>query len=59
MIAIVRNLLLIGLFLIAAQISLTAICWYLVMGHIIGAAMIVIVTMISYRRMKNTMPAVC
>ena len=58
-IAIVRNLLLIGLFLIAAQISLTAICWYLVMGHIMGAAMIVIVTMISYRRMKNTMPAVC
>ena len=57
-IAIVRNLILIGLFLIAAQYDLTAICWFLVMGHIIGAAIIVTVSLISFRRTSKELDPV-
>ena len=53
-IAIVRNLILIGLFLIAATISLTAICWFLVLGHFIGATMIIVVTYFTFRHVKRT-----
>lgn len=49
-IAIIRNLILIGLYLIAATISLTAICWFLDLGHVIGAVMISVVTFIVFRR---------
>ncbi len=49
-IAIVRNLILIALFYIAAQISLTAICWFLVLGHAIGVAIILTVTAFTARR---------
>ena len=56
-IAIVRNLILIALFLIAAQISLTAICWFLFMGHIIGASIIITVSEITYRRTLPKMRA--
>lgn len=53
-IAIVRNIILIVLYLIAAQISLTAICWFLVMGHAIGAVIILAVT--GYTA-KRTLPS--
>ena len=53
--AIVRNLILIGLFLIAANVSLTAICWALVIGHVIGATVVVSVTLLTYRSVRNNM----
>ncbi len=56
-IAVVRNLILIGLFLIAAQISLTAICWFLLLGHVIGAAIIVSVTVVTFRRVRTSVGA--
>ena len=56
-IAIVRNLILIGLFLIAATISLTAICWFLDLGHLIGALIISSVTVYTFRHMRLDMPA--
>ena len=51
-IAIVRNLMLIGLFLIAATISFTAICWFLDLGHLIGALMIITVTYFTFRHVR-------
>jgi len=54
-IAIVRNFILIGLYLIAAQISLTAICWYLDLGHVIGAVMIITVTYFTFRYVRARM----
>ena len=56
-IAIVRNLILIGLFLIAATISLTAICWFLVLGHFIGATIISLVTYFTFRHVRAEMGA--
>ncbi len=56
-IAIVRNLILIGLFLIAATISLTAICWFLVLGHLIGATIIITVTYFTFRHVRGQMTA--
>ena len=56
-IAIVRNLILIGLFLIAATISLMAICWFLVLGHLIGATIIITVTYFTFRRVRGRMAA--
>ena len=53
--AIVRNLILIGLFLIAANVSLTAICWALVIGHVIGATVVVSVTLLTYRSVRSNM----
>jgi Na+-driven multidrug efflux pump len=55
--AIVRNLILIGLFWIAAGISLTAICWFLVIGHIIGATIVTSVTLLTYRGVRRSMSA--
>jgi Na+-driven multidrug efflux pump len=55
-IAIVRNLILIGLFSIAATISLTAICWFLDLGHLIGALIISAVTVYTFRHMRLEMP---
>ena len=54
-IAVVRNLILIGLFLIAATISLTAICWFLVLGHLIGAMIIITVTFFTFRHVRAGM----
>ena len=54
-IAIIRNLILIGLYLIAATISLTAICWFLDLGHVIGAVMIIAVTYIVFRHVRVRM----
>lgn len=56
-IAIVRNLILIGLFLIAAGISLTAIMWFLVLGHLIGMTIIVTVTFFTFRGVRSNMGA--
>ena len=55
--AIVRNLILIGLFWIAAGISLAAICWFLVMGHVIGATIVTSVTLLTYRGVRRSMSA--
>lgn len=54
-IAFVRNLILIGLYLIAATISLTAICWFLDLGHVIGAVMIITVTYLTFRHVRARM----
>ena len=54
-IAIVRNLILIGLFLIAATISLTTIFWFLVLGHVIGATIISTVTFFTFRHVRSQM----
>ena len=54
-IAIVRNMILIGLFLIAATISLTAICWFLVLGHLIGTTIIITVTYFTFRHVRGQM----
>ncbi len=51
-IAIVRNLILIALFMIASAYSLTAIMWSLDLGHLIGATMIVIVTFLTFRYVR-------
>ncbi len=51
-IAFVRNLILIGLFLIAATISFTAICWFLDLGHVIGAVIIITVTYLTFRHVR-------
>lgn len=51
-IAIVRNLILIGLFMIAATISLTTIFWFLVLGHMIGATIITTVTYFTFRHVR-------
>ena len=54
-IAIVRNLILIGLYMIAAGISFTAICWFLDLGHVIGAVMIITVTYFTFRHVRTKM----
>ena len=54
-IAVIRNLILIGLYLIAATISLTAICWFLDLGHVIGAVMIITVTYLTFRHVRARM----
>ncbi len=54
-IAIVRNLILLGLFIIAASISLTAILWALDLGHLIGALMISVVSFFTYRHVRAEM----
>ncbi len=54
-IAIVRNLILIALFYVAAQMSLTMICWFLILGHAIGAAIILTVTAVTARRTLPTL----
>ena len=48
-IAIVRNLILIGLFMIASAYTLMTIMWALVFGHLIGATIISIVTFFTFR----------
>ena len=54
MLAIVRNLVLIGLFMFAAGYSLTAICWALDFGHLIGAAMSLIVAFATYKALRRS-----
>ena len=51
--AIVRNFILIGLFLYAAEISLEAICWSLDIGHMIGATLILLLTFFTYRTVRD------
>lgn len=58
-IAIVRNLILIGLFMIASAYSLTMIMWSLDLGHLIGAIIISVVTFFTFRYVRrNVFPAV-
>lgn len=52
--AILRNLILISLYLFAAQYSLTAIFWAVVVGEIIGGLMIYLVTHISFRKVSDS-----
>ena len=55
--AIVRNLIMIGLYMIGAGISLTAISWYLDLGHVIGAAMSLIVAFFTYKAVSRNWDA--
>ncbi|MBP5395221.1 MAG: hypothetical protein J6Y18_04895 [Candidatus Methanomethylophilaceae archaeon] len=52
--AIIRNLIMIGLYMFGAAYSLTAICWALDIGHVIGAAMSLIVAFVTYRAVSRT-----
>ena len=57
-IAIVRNLILIGLFMIASAYTLMTIMWALVFGHLIGAVIISVVTYFTFRYVRrNVFPA--
>ena len=51
--AIIRNFILIGLFLYAAETSLEAICWSLDIGHVIGATLILLLTLFTYRKVRS------
>ena len=52
-IAIVRNLIMIGMYLIGSLISLVAIMWLLDLAHLIGALIIIAVTAVTFRNVRS------